>query len=143
MMNLESLVAIALITSVVSMLLSCAALWPHSKDGMASIRDAILWGGFIFMLAGAATVGWNRLNSTGTPMPWSPVANQSESLPFGSVGSVPYRNSAAEYSDRGAPPKNLNQSASYDRRAIQPTFQTKSRPANKALYGVDTTNSAW
>jgi len=62
MFSLEMLVAFALIASIASMLLSCAALWPHSKDGMATIRDAILWGAFIFVISGAATVGWKRLN---------------------------------------------------------------------------------
>ena len=133
MLNLESLVAIALITSVASMLLSCAALWPHSKDGMASIRDAILWGAFIFMLAGAATVGWKRINATGTAMPWSPGAvNATEFRDYGY--SAPGLNA-----QEGAP-----LGAAWDRGAIQPTFQTKTNPAsNGNLYGVDQANSTW
>ena len=131
MLNLESLVAIALITSVASMLLSCAALWPHSKDGMASIRDAILWGAFIFMLAGAATVGWKRINATGTSMPWSPVVGN----------AIEYR----DYSNRGLNVQESTQpNAAWDRGAVQPTFQTKSRPAVSGdLYGVDPANSTW
>lgn len=145
MLNLESLVAIALMTSVASMLLSCAALWPHSKDGMASIRDAILWGAFIFMLAGAATVGWKRINSTGSPMPWSPAVSQSN--PYGDYSQRSLQSAQSlqpQGSQGNAKPEPLwHGGAIQPAGSVQATFQTKSRPANNALYGVDSTNSTW
>ena len=60
---MEKLTAVALLMSILSMCMSCAALWPHSKEGVTNFRDVVLWSAFVFVLVGFLTVGWRALDA--------------------------------------------------------------------------------
>ncbi len=60
-MPTDTLVKLALFASVISMVFSCAALWPHSRRGVSSLRDVVLWSVGVFLMTGGATVAWNYL----------------------------------------------------------------------------------
>lgn len=55
----EGLTVVTLVVALISMLLSCMALWPQWKDSLAVVRDTVLWMAVVVVLVAAATVSWN------------------------------------------------------------------------------------
>ncbi len=73
-MPLEKLVVVALVASVVSTLMSCAAIWPESGERMAKVRDATLWLIFIFVIVAIMNFGWQQVAATPVDAPARHVA---------------------------------------------------------------------
>jgi hypothetical protein len=56
----DGLTLVTLIVATISMLLSCIALWPQSKQMLSFVRDVVLWMVLVFIFVGAATLGWRH-----------------------------------------------------------------------------------
>jgi len=60
MITEQGLSIVALTTSILSMLLSMVALWPHWRERLAVIRDVVLWVALAIVVAGLFQLGWSR-----------------------------------------------------------------------------------
>jgi hypothetical protein len=58
---IEILTILSCASSTVTMILVIVAVLPHVKNGMAVIRDAVLWIAFLVVLALAGWLGWRQL----------------------------------------------------------------------------------
>ena len=56
----EGLTIATMVMAMISMILSCMALWPQWKDKVAKVRDMVLWMALVAVLVAVATVAWNR-----------------------------------------------------------------------------------
>ena len=54
----NGLTIVTLIVAAISMLLSSLALWPQWRHALAFLRDIVLWMTLMFIVVGAATMGW-------------------------------------------------------------------------------------
>ena len=57
----DGLTIVTLIVASISMLLSSLALWPQWRHALAFLRDIALWVTLVFVVVGAATMGWRYL----------------------------------------------------------------------------------
>ena len=60
MFTQQTLAVAALLTSIVSMLLSMIALWPQWKDQLAVLRDFVLWTALAVMVVGIVGINWRK-----------------------------------------------------------------------------------
>ncbi len=51
---------VTLVVASISMLLSCIALWPQSRQTLSFVRDVVLWTTLVFVFVGMATLGWRH-----------------------------------------------------------------------------------
>jgi arginine exporter protein ArgO len=65
------------ITSTATLILVAVAVLPHIKQGAAVLRDAILWGTFVLVVAIAGWSGWQRLTER-ADSPAPPLRGQRE-----------------------------------------------------------------
>lgn len=56
----DGLTIVTLIVASISMLLSSLALWPQWRNALAFLRDIVLWLILVFIVVGAATMGWRH-----------------------------------------------------------------------------------
>jgi hypothetical protein len=56
-------------SSIATMFLVIMAALPHVKNGMAVIRDAVLWLAFVCVVALAGWLGWQRVVGRGPTVP--------------------------------------------------------------------------
>ncbi len=72
---MDSLVAIALGISAMSLFLSSAALWPHSQAGLERARNGFLWILFTFLVVGVGTIGYRKMDAhrASPPKPYGSV----------------------------------------------------------------------
>lgn len=79
MIATDSLMIATLIMSIVSMILSCMALWPQCKDGLVVVRDRVLWIALVAVVVGGATLAWRVQSRVGLggSMLDPPVSDQS------------------------------------------------------------------
>ncbi len=70
----DGLTIVTLVVASISMLLSCLALWPQWRHALAFLRDIILWAALLFLVVGAATLGWryHRLSNRPPAVPAEP-----------------------------------------------------------------------
>ena len=54
---------ITCVTSTITAIVVCIALLPHVKDGMAIIRDAVLWLALIGLFVTAGWLGFDRIRN--------------------------------------------------------------------------------
>ena len=62
----DGLTIVTLVMAIISMSLSCMALWPQWKDSLAMVRDVVLWMAMVAVLVAVVTVSWNRYARTST-----------------------------------------------------------------------------
>ena len=93
----EILAIVSCVSSIITMVIVILAVLPHVKNGMAVIRDAVLWIAFVVVLGLAAWLGWQRLIARRpTPSASQPAwasqpapAAQREAAPF-PTGADPF-----------------------------------------------------
>ena len=56
----EGLTIATMIMAIISMVLSCMALWPQWKDKVAKVRDMVLWMALVAVVVAVVTMAWNR-----------------------------------------------------------------------------------
>lgn len=61
------LTIVTCITSTATLILVSVAVLPHIKQGAAVVRDAILWGAVVLVVAIAGWSGWQRLTERAEP----------------------------------------------------------------------------
>jgi hypothetical protein len=61
MPNTEIMLVVTLAMSTLSLVMASVALLPQLKEGIAIVRDAVLWGALVALLIVVAAVGWLRL----------------------------------------------------------------------------------
>jgi|GEM_PF-6294082 hypothetical protein len=70
MSTYEALTIVTLVTSTITMVITCLALLPQVKQGMVIVRDAVLWAAMVVLLVVIASVGWARVvNQWKRPLP--------------------------------------------------------------------------
>jgi uncharacterized membrane protein YdbT with pleckstrin-like domain len=66
----EGLTIATLIVALISMVLSCMALWPQWKDKVAKVRDMVLWMALVAVVVAVVTMAWNRYADHGSLRFW-------------------------------------------------------------------------
>ena len=66
----EGLTIVTMIVAIISMSLSCMALWPQWKDKVAKARDMVLWMALVAVVVAAVTMAWNRYAVQGAKGIW-------------------------------------------------------------------------
>ena len=56
----DGLTLVTLVVATISMLLSCIALWPQSRQMLSFVRDVVLWLVLVFVFVAVATLGWRH-----------------------------------------------------------------------------------
>ena len=56
----DGLTVVTLVTATVALAMSCMALWPHCKGGLAVIRDALLWFVLVVVVTVFGFAGWRH-----------------------------------------------------------------------------------
>ena len=56
----DGLTLITLAVATISMVLSCVALWPQSRQMLSFVRDVVLWLVLVFVFVAVATLGWRH-----------------------------------------------------------------------------------
>ena len=59
----EVLTVITCLTSTITMIIVLIAVLPHFKNGLAIVRDAILWVTMVLILFVMCWIGWQRLTA--------------------------------------------------------------------------------
>lgn len=83
----DGLTLVTLIVATISMLLSCIALWPQSKQTLSFVRDIVLWMVLVFVFVGLATLGWRHFRVHYQPRSPSPASDAWENDPAVSEAS--------------------------------------------------------
>ena len=126
-MSSESLNLATLIVALMSMTLSCMALWPQCRDGVALIRDAILWAALIAVVVGATTLGWRSFQTRGDATLSSDLAAEIDSEGSPPAGEVPGESPGATSTWQNPTSKvSAWQNTSWQR----PGWQASSAPVN-------------
>ena len=117
---------VTLVMCIITLIVATAALMPQIKQGMALIRDGLLWASLISVVLFIGLVGWSRLwQSVLEPRPTVSPAATASPAPVVTLPAPKVRNQ-----DTGQPPKNKSSAASTSKKM---SIAVRSKPAS--LYG--------
>ena len=59
----EVLTVITFVTSSITMIIAVVAVFPRMKDGVAIVRDAVLWIAMVVLVVAGLMAGWRNFGS--------------------------------------------------------------------------------